>query len=101
MIELPGLWSLAPIPALLGVVVLFYFYIAGGRLIPKKTHDLIVAAERLRGDEWKAASDKKQEVIDAQAGQITALAESARTTTAILKASAPPDFDALHTTGGA
>ena len=76
MPELPGLWSLTPIGALLGAIVLFYWLLATGRLVPRKTHETIVAQANARGDDWKATSAAKDAVNAEQAKQIGALIEA-------------------------
>lgn len=50
---LPGLWSLSPIGALIGAIVLFYWMLSTGRIIPKSSHDRELAVANKRGDEWK------------------------------------------------
>jgi hypothetical protein len=51
-----GLWSLSPLGALVGGLVWFYLSMSAGRLLSRKQHDEIVAAEKRRGDEWKETS---------------------------------------------
>ena len=79
---LPGLWSLAPFPALLGVLVWLILSVSRGWLIPKSSHDR----------EIQLLSD---DTIAAQATQITSLLEVGQTVQAVLKAAGP------DTTGGA
>ncbi|WP_382307264.1 hypothetical protein [Herbiconiux sp. UC225_62] len=53
MPELPGLWSLSPIGALLGGIILFYWLLATGRIITRSSHERELAQANKRGDEWK------------------------------------------------
>jgi hypothetical protein len=95
---LPGLWSLAPIPALIGVVVLVYWLIVSGRLIPRSSHEReLAAAEKRntdavkRGDEWKATAlelEKVNSEIRKQNGQ---LIQANQVVEAFLNASRPGD----------
>lgn len=55
MPELPGLWSLTPIGALVGAIVLLYWMLATGRLITRSSHERELGQATSRGDEWKAA----------------------------------------------
>jgi hypothetical protein len=55
MPELPGLWSLTPIGALIGVIVLLYWLLSTGRLVTKSSHERELNREIARGDEWKEA----------------------------------------------
>jgi len=79
MPDLPGFWSLTPIGALVGVVVLAYWLLATGRVIARSTHVRELAMSDKRGDEWKETAKARQELIEAQTVQITALTESAKT----------------------
>jgi len=53
MPDLPGLWSLSPIAGMIGMIVLFYYLLANGRIIPKASHERELKAYATRGDEWK------------------------------------------------
>lgn len=79
---LPGLWSLAPFPALLGVLVWLILSVSRGWLIPRSSHDREV---KLLND----MIDRKDETIAAQAAQITSLLEVGQTVQAVLKAAGP------------
>lgn len=66
---LPGLWSLSPIGFGLGVIVLGYWLVVAGRLIPRSSHERelavlreLGAAAKARGDEWKAAALELEKV---------------------------------------
>lgn len=101
MIELPGIWSLTPLGALIGVLVLQYWLMATGRLISKASHDREIAAANIRGDEWKATSNKWQAAAEASLSQNAVLLEGTRTTSAVLKAATPDmDFDGTFRTEG-
>lgn len=93
---LPGLWNLAPIPALIGVLILLYWLIATGRLIPRSTHQTIVAAERKRGDEWKETALSKDAVNAELLAQNGKLVEGNRVTAAFLRAAAPGSGEATQ-----
>ena len=93
METLPGLWSLSPIGALLGVLVLFAWLILSGRLIPRKTHDEIVAQERTRADEWKTVAGERKQTIGSLIVQNTAMLEATKTTAAVVKALPVPAED--------
>lgn len=73
---LPGLWSLSPIGAVLGMLVLAYWLLATGRLVPKATHAEAVRREQDRADEWKATSTAQAATIAEQGKQIGALIEA-------------------------
>lgn len=62
--------------AILTVVIAL---ILSGRLLPKGTHDKILAAANLRGDEWKAAAEKQQKLNAAQSEQLGKFAEASKT----------------------
>lgn len=83
MEALPGLWSLSPLAALIGVLVLMFFWVSSGRYVPKATHDAHIAI--LQG-----TIDNQQETITEQRGQITSLLEVGKTVQAVLKAAGPP-----------
>lgn len=71
MPELPGLWSLTPFGAVLGLMVLMYWLMATGRLYTRKQHEEGLALERLRGTEWKETSQKWETLASAQSSQLT------------------------------
>lgn len=79
MIELPGLWSLTPIGALLGLVVLMYWLITSGRLIPRSSHERELAAANKRGDEWKESTLDGRKLIAEQSAQLGKFAEASKT----------------------
>lgn len=55
MPELPGLWSLSPLAALVGALVVLYLMLASGRLVTKSSHERELKREIARGDEWRDA----------------------------------------------
>lgn len=77
--ELPGLWSLTPLGALLGLAAFVTLAIVRGWLIPKSTHELVLAAANKRGDEWKETALKGREQNDVLLGQNGVLIEANRT----------------------
>jgi hypothetical protein len=79
--NLPGLWSLSPLGALLLVLVVIFWLIATGKLITLSSHLRELELERERANEWKAAAGIKDAVIDKQGTQISSLIESGRTLT--------------------
>lgn len=50
---LPGIWSLSPLAALVGVLVLQFWFLATGRIITRGSHDRELGLTTRRGDEWK------------------------------------------------
>lgn len=87
------MWTLTPIGGFLGVVALFYWLIATGRLIPRKTHEAIVAAANERADIWKDLADTRIDTIKLQHDQIDKLLEGSQTMTAVLKSAAHIELD--------
>lgn len=62
METLPGLWSLTPIGAVIGVIVLLYWLLASGRIITKSSHERELGLANHRGDEWKETALMEREV---------------------------------------
>lgn len=63
-ISLPGgIWSLSPLGAFIGVLVLLFWMQATGRLLTRSQHDEIVAKSDRRGDEWKETALEYRSVI--------------------------------------
>lgn len=87
---LPGIWSLSPLGALIGAVVLIYWLLASGRLIPRGTHEIIVAQERKRGDEWKETAFEQRAVNQEIREQNTVLIEGQRISDRFYQAMTPP-----------
>ena len=77
--QLPGLWSLTPYGAVLGMLVLLFVSLARGWVIPRNSHERELAAANLRGDEWKESSLSKDELILKVTNQNTVLIETTKT----------------------
>lgn len=60
--NLPGLWSLTPLGALLLIVVGGIYYFASGRILTLSAHLRELAMERERADEWKETAQSKDAV---------------------------------------
>lgn len=88
---LPGLWSLAPFPALLGVLVFLILAFSRGWIIPKSSHEREIAI-------YKGIVENKDKTIDALQTQNSSLMEVGKTVQAVLL-SAGPTMD--ETTGRA
>lgn len=73
---LPGVWSLSPLAALVGIIVLSYWLLASGRVITRGSHERELAQANKRGDDWRDTSGTKDTIIAEQAGQITKLIEA-------------------------
>lgn len=86
---LPGLWSLTPVGAVLGILVLAYWLLATGRIVPRSTHDLIVSTQRVRGDEWKETALEYQKANAVIRSQNTDLIQSNKVVEQLLRASGP------------
>lgn len=88
METLPGIWSLSPLGALIGAVVILYWMLGTGRLIPKSSHEreLEQADKRasradMRGDEWKETALTERAVNQEIRRQNTLMLEASRTAT--------------------
>lgn len=93
METLPGIWGLTPYGALLGVLVLLFWMIATGRLVPRKTHEEIVSQEHTRGDEWKQVAGERKQTINSLIVQNTAMLEATKTTAKVIEALPVPQQD--------
>lgn len=82
---LPGLWSLTPIGALIGVLVLQYYLLSTGRLITKSSHEREIGI-------YQEQKSVDQETIKTQSEQLTSLLSVGRTVQAVLR-HAGPDID--------
>lgn len=74
MPELPGYWSLAPIPALLGMVVFIFYALSSSKLYTRSQHLEIVSLHKTRGDEWKETSGKWEAVANEAMSQLALIA---------------------------
>ena len=89
MEALPGLWSLTPIGGMLGMIALFYWLLATGRLITRASHEREIAIVSKRGDEWKETAIETRTVnveVRKQNGQ---LIEANRIVESFLRAASP------------
>ncbi len=89
----PGIWSLSPLGALIGAVVLIYWLLASGRLIPRGTHEAIVGQERRRGDEWKETAHELRDANAKIRDQNGTLIESARIASDFFAKISPSDIE--------
>lgn len=78
---LPGIWSLSPLGALIGAVVILYWMLGTGRLIPKSSHERELRVANKRGDEWKDTAMTERAVNAEIRKQNTLLLEAGRTGT--------------------
>lgn len=96
MIELPGLWSLTPAGFGLGVIAMFYWLLATGRLITLRSHlREISAANQLaesaiaRGNEWKEAALEAQRANAVKDKQIGDLIHANKVVESFLRSAGP------------
>lgn len=90
MIEaLPGIWSLTPIGGMIGVIVLFYWLMATGRIITKASHERELAMANKRGDEWKETALDTRAVNTEVRKQNGQLIEANRIVESFLRAASP------------
>jgi len=103
MIELPGLWSLSPLGALLGIVVLVYWLLATGRMIPKSSHERELGVANRRGDEWKETALEQRAANAEIRRQNAQLIEANRVVETFLRAASPGTITDTgpRTSGGA
>lgn len=115
MPELPGLWSLSPLAALVGFIVLLGYFLATGKLVTRREVDKLMAQteaghgllraqwdQRLqdykdregtlvkRGDDWKDAYQTERTAGDETRAQVTALTEGGRATQHLVESIARP-----------
>lgn len=95
MDALPGLWSLTPIGALIGAIVLMYWLLATGRIITRSTHERELSQANRRGDEWKETALDGRKIIAAQEKQIAALIQSNRIADHFFQSMGPNPADTL------
>lgn len=79
MEQLPGLWSLTPYGAVLGMMVFLFLSLAKGWVIPRASHERELAAANKRGDDWKESSEKKDVLIGVLTSQNGTLIEATKT----------------------
>ena len=80
MTDFPGLWSLTPVGALIGVIVLIAIVLIRGAFIPKASHERELALSAKRGDEWKETALAVRAVNAELLNQNSALIESSKIT---------------------
>ena len=80
MPDLPGLWSLTPLGALVGVIVFIAIVLIRGNFIPKSSHERELDMSNKRGDEWRETSVYIRAVNDELLRQNRDLIESNRIT---------------------
>jgi hypothetical protein len=103
---LPGVWSLSPLAALTGIIVLVGWLIYTGRLIPKASHEReltqqkeFTVREQVRGDEWKATALAQEEVNKEIRSQNSQLVQSNEITAYFFRSIAPSLGDTLDPKG--
>lgn len=79
---LPGLWSLSPLAALVGLLAFLILSVARGTLIPRSSHEREISI-------YVATLANKDKIIETQQGQVTALLEVGKTMEAVLKSAGP------------
>lgn len=77
--QLPGLWSLTPYGAVLGMLVLLFVSLARGWVIPRASHEREMAAANKRGDEWRDTALDTRQLNNALVKQNSTLVEATRT----------------------
>lgn len=100
MIELPGLWSLSPVGFGLGVIVIVYWLLVTGRLVPKASHDREMLTAKVRGDEWKETALEYRKTNSVLLEQNGGLIEANKVVGAFLRAASPDQGDTQLTGGG-
>lgn len=84
MEALPGLWSLTPIGALIGLLVLGIYWLVKGEFIPRKTHEREVQI-------YKDLLINKDATIVMQTGQIGQLLTVVDTVQGVLRYAGPDE----------
>lgn len=90
---LPGVWSLSPLGALIGAVVILYWMLGTGRLIPRSSHERELEQANRRGDEWKDTALEQREINAEIRKQNSTLIEAARITTDFFGKVSAPDIE--------
>lgn len=85
MIELPGLWSLTPAGFGIGVVAIFYYLLATGRLIPRSSHEREMNQSNKRGDEWKDTALTERAAREKTSGQLDLALDANRAWEAVFR----------------
>lgn len=80
VVDIPvGIWDLTPYGALLGILIILFWLLATGRLIPRSSHERELAQANHRGDEWKESALQGRELITEQSKQLSKFAEASKT----------------------
>lgn len=90
-IMLPGIWSLAPLPALIGLLVFLFIALARGWIIPRSSHEREMALMKGRGDDWKETAKSLEKVNQEIRVQVTMLLEGQRISDRFYQAMTPPE----------
>lgn len=77
---IPGVWDVAPISGIVGLLLILYWLLATGRLIPRSSHERELAQQKERADEWKDTAMDLRAVNAEVRTQNSTLIESARIT---------------------
>lgn len=93
---LPGVWSLSPLAALVGSIVLVGWLIYTGRLIPKTSHERELAQQKERADDWKATAKDYEATNTEIRAQNRLLIQSNEITAYFFKAVSPHIGDTLE-----
>ena len=80
MPDIPGLWSLTPLGALIGVIVMIAFVLLRGYFIPRSSQERELELSNKRGDEWKETAVSVRYVNTELLRQNSDLIESSRIT---------------------
>lgn len=75
-LDLPGIWSLSPLAALTGFIVLVGIALVLGWLIPKRSHEREVAQLTQWGAEWRETAKEQASTIATQNDTIHTLTET-------------------------
>jgi hypothetical protein len=84
-----GIWSLTPIGAMIGVVLVVYLLIATGKLIPRSSHEREMRQANIRGDEWKETANVERAAKSILLEQNSGLIQALSVVESFLRASAP------------
>lgn len=88
---LPGIWSLAPLPALIGLLVFLFIALARGWIIPRSSHEREMGQANKRGDEWRDTAIGERAVNQEIRAQNTMLLEAQRISDKFYTAMTPPE----------
>lgn len=80
---------MTPIGALIGVLVLLFWLIATGRLIPKSSHERELGSVMKTAEDWREIAEKQQELNLIHMEQKTKLIEATTAASAFFRAHTP------------